>query len=130
MRAMTHAVWMAVMLVGWRSGAAAEQVVVRGGTLVDVRNGQLMEDAVVVVDGDRIVAVTRGGPVPAGATVLEAQGKCILPGLIDLHVHYKDWAAELYLNHGVTTVVSLGDMYQWMRGQKEGIAAGVIPGPR
>jgi hypothetical protein len=131
MSAMTRVVCLGVMLLGWSSWAtAADQVVVRGGTLIDVRNGQLMEGAVIVVEGDRIVSVTRAGSVPAGATVLDAQGKYILPGLIDLHVHYKDWAAELYLNHGVTTVVSLGDMYQWMRGQKDGIARGIIPGPR
>ena len=109
---------------------AQEQVIIRGGTLVDVRDGSLMPDAVIVLEGDRIVSVSSGGPLPPGGTVIDASGKYILPGLIDLHVHYKDWAVELYLNHGVTTVVDLGSMHEWMKAQKEGIQSGLIPGPR
>ncbi len=42
----------------------------------------------VVVEGDRIVEVRpRGGPVPAGATVLDAGGRLISPPLVDPHVH-------------------------------------------
>ena len=100
---------------------AQELVVIRGGTLVDVRDGSLIPNAVVVVEGDRIVSVSTGeAPLPQGETVVDATGKYILPGLIDLHVHYKEWAGELYLNHGVTTVVSLGDRNEWIRAQKEG----------
>ena len=130
MRALTRIALLVTVLVGWSGGAAAQPVVVRGGTLIDVRDGRLMEDVTVVIDGDRIVSVTQGGTAPAGATVLDAKGKYILPGLMDLHVHYKEWAPELYLNHGVTTVVSLGDTYQWIRAQKEGVEKGLIPGPR
>jgi len=68
--------------------------------------------------------------VPAEAIELDATGKYIIPGLIDLHVHYKDWSGPLYLNHGVTTAVSLGDTHEWIKGQKEGIKAGTILGPR
>ena len=131
MRAMTRIVTVVALLAvgsGWAH--AGQQVVVRGGTLVDVRDGRLLEGAVIVIDGDRIVSVGSEGPVPVGATVLDATGKYVLPGLIDLHVHYKDWAPELYLNHGVTTVVSLGDTYEWISAQKEGIESGEIPGPR
>ncbi|MEE8160794.1 MAG: amidohydrolase family protein [Acidobacteriota bacterium] len=110
---------------------AQDRVVIQGGTLVDVRDGSLMQNAVVVVAGDRIESVSRaGGAVPQGATIIDASGKYVLPGLIDLHIHYKDWAAELYLNHGVTTVVSLGDTHEWIKAQKAGIDRGLIPGPR
>jgi len=110
---------------------AQNPVVIRGGTLVDVRDGSLMQDTVIVVNGDRIVSVSStGGSVPQGATVIDAAGKYILPGLIDLHVHYDEWSGELYLNHGVTTVVDLGNVYEWIRAQKEGIEKGFIPGPR
>ena len=109
---------------------AQERVVIRGGTLVDVRDGSLMPDAVIVLEGDRIVSVSSGGPLPQGGTVVDATGKYILPGLIDLHAHYKDWAAELLLNHGVTTVVDLGNSHEWIKAQKEGIQSGLIPGPR
>lgn len=122
--------WLALLVAWCGSAHAAEQIAVRGGTLVNVRTGQLIENAVVVIDADEVVSVTQGGPVPAGATVLDATGKYLIPGLIDLHVHYKDWSAELYLNHGVTTVISLGDTHEWIRAQKQGIEEGLIPGPR
>ena len=110
---------------------AQDPVVIQGGTLVDVRDGSLMADAVVVVQGDRIISVSgAGGRVPQGATIIDATGKYVLPGLIDLHVHYDDWSAELYLNHGVTTVVDLGNAHEWIKAQKEGIEKGFIPGPR
>ena len=130
MRVSIRFVGVLALLMGWSSGAAAQQVVVQGGTLVDVRDGRLVENAVIVIEGDRILSVTQGGTVPARATVLDAKGKFVLPGLIDLHVHYDEWAAELYLNHGVTTVVDLGNVPEWIKAQKEGIEKGLVPGPR
>ncbi len=109
---------------------AQNRLVIRGGTLVDVRDGSLVPDTVIVLEGDRIVSVTSGGSLPPGGTVIDATGKYLLPGLIDLHAHYKDWAAELLLNHGVTTVVDLGNSHEWIKAQKEGIQSGLIPGPR
>ena len=90
------AVWVLCGLV-----MAQERVVIRGGTLVDVRDGSLKPNTTVVVEGDRIASVTSdGGQVASGGTVIDATGKYLIPGLIDLHMHYKDWSAELYLNHG------------------------------
>ena len=122
-----------LFLVAWAlSGLlmAQNRLVIWGGTLVDVRDGSLVPDTVIVLEGDRIVSVSSGGPTPPGDTLVDATGKYILPGLIDLHVHYKDWAPELFLNHGVTTVVDLGSSHEWIKAQKEGIQSGLIPGPR
>ena len=109
---------------------AQGRVAIVGGTVLNVRDGSLMPGAVVVIEGDRIVSVSAGGQPPAGATLVDARGKYVLPGLIDLHVHYRDWAPELYLNHGVTSVVDLGSATDWIQAQKAGIANGTIPGPR
>ena len=98
---------------------------------MDVREGNLIEGAVIAVEGDRIVSVSGADEaVPSGEQTIDAAGKYILPGLIDLHVHYDDWAGELYLNHGVTTVVDLGNVYEWIKAQKRGIKSGFVPGPR
>ena len=114
------------------SGFAMAQgrLAVVGGTVVNVRDGSLLANATVVIEGDRIVSVSAGAAPPQGATVVNAQGKYVLPGLIDLHVHYMDWAPELYLNHGVTTAVDLGRASTWMLAQREGVLQGTIPGPR
>ena len=122
-----------LLLVVWAScglGMAQNRLVIRGGTLVDVRDGSLTQDAVIVLEGDRIASVSSGGPLPPAETVIDATGKYILPGLIDAHVHYEGWAAELFLNHGVTTVLDLGNAHEWIKAQKEGIQSGLIPGPR
>jgi len=120
------AIWVATAMLH-----AQGRLIIRDGTLIDVRTGRLTPNADVVVEGDRIVAVSTGGTQPAqGGTVIDARGKYVLPGLIDLHVHYRDWSPELYLNHGVTTVVDLGTPHEWVKAQKEGIDRGTIPGPR
>jgi imidazolonepropionase-like amidohydrolase len=54
--------------------------------------GPPVEQSVILVRGDRIVAVGRKGElsVPEKARVLDAWGKTVLPGLIDMHVHLQD----------------------------------------
>ena len=58
----------------------------RFGRLWD--GSRIITDAVVVVDGDRIVRVGSGpGEVPEGADVIDLRRFTGLPGLIDLHTH-------------------------------------------
>ena len=102
---------------------AQSRMAIVGGTVVDVRNGTLIPGAVVVIEGDRIASVSTGGQPPAGATVVDAKGKYILPGLIDAHVHYMDWAPELFLAYGVTTAIETGGS-EWTLVQRDGIAKG------
>lgn len=45
------------------------------------------DDGVLVVHRGKIVAVGKGVAVPAGATVVDAKGKTIMPGLVDTHSH-------------------------------------------
>src|SRR4029078_1498849 len=44
---------------------------------------------------------------PAGAQVLDLSGKFIIPGLFDSHVHWEEYMGELFVNHGVTSIVAL-----------------------
>ena len=55
--------------------------------MLDVVGGRLVPDAVVVVDGNRIVAAGSGLDIPAGATVIDLGDAVLLPGLIDAHTH-------------------------------------------
>jgi imidazolonepropionase-like amidohydrolase len=99
-----------------------------GATVIDGTGAPALADAVVIVGGQRIVAV---GPastitVPAGATRIDVRGRTIVPGLINAHGHIgstsglRSGAAvntdenvrrqlALSARYGVTTVVSLGD---------------------
>ncbi|GGQ22417.1 amidohydrolase family protein [Streptosporangium pseudovulgare] len=66
------------------------------------------EDTTVVLDGTRIAAV--GGEPPAGADVVDARGKTLLPGLFDAHVHTSDEALALALRFGITTELEMQGM--------------------
>ncbi len=83
--------------------AQSPALVIRGGTLILAPGADRLENAVIVVRGEKIVEVGSAGEValPAGATLVEARGKYILPGLIDGHVHFRDWNGELLLHRGV-----------------------------
>ncbi len=62
--------------------------VIRGGTLFDGIGGSPYRNTTIVVKNSRIVCVGNGCEVPSDATVVDATGLSILPGLIDLHVHF------------------------------------------
>ena len=59
-------------------------LVIRGGTVVDGSGGAPFV-ADVAVDGDRIVAV--GENLGAGAKEIDASGKIVTPGFVDVHTH-------------------------------------------
>jgi dihydroorotase len=70
---------------------AGLRLIIRGGTVIDA-NGERRVD-VAVVDG-RIQAVEADLAVPAGATVLDAGGCIVAPGLVDLHTHLREPGQE------------------------------------
>jgi imidazolonepropionase-like amidohydrolase len=74
-------------LLAVSSIAAGQTTVVRFGTLI-AQKGQVLHDAVVVIDGDRIVKVGSSEiPIPAGATLIDLRRYTGIPGLIDVHTH-------------------------------------------
>jgi len=107
-------------------------LVIEGGTLIDGNGGQPVRDALIIVRGNRIETVSRKGQAsyPAGAQVLQADGKFIIPGLMDAHVHYDEYMAELMLNNGVTAVFEIGGGGELGLARREAINRGKIPGPR
>jgi imidazolonepropionase-like amidohydrolase len=60
---------------------------IRAGNLLDVKSGNVLRDVVVVVQGERIVAIGTGVAIPDGAKVIELPGLVVLPGLVDCHTH-------------------------------------------
>ncbi|MGI5472907.1 amidohydrolase family protein [Streptomyces sp. CA-132043] len=72
-----------------RGRSRGGDLVLRGGTLLDPATGEVTEDAVVVIEGGvvRAAGTRKAVKVPEGAEVLEADGKWILPGLVEAHIH-------------------------------------------
>lgn len=63
------------------------RLVIRAARMLDARNGRVINDAVVVVEGERVTAAGAGLAVPAGAKVIDLGDVTLLPGLIDAHTH-------------------------------------------
>ncbi|MCH7473145.1 MAG: PD40 domain-containing protein [Gemmatimonadetes bacterium] len=90
-------------------------VVLRGGRVLTMKGHEIIENADVVVTGNRIVAV---GPrdsveVPEGARIIDVSGKTVMPGFIDTHYHPQWLVPEIHIEqtwqylttlaYGVTT---------------------------
>ncbi len=131
-------------------------VVIKGARLVDGTGRDPIDRAVVVIEGRRITAVGQEGTVTApasAATVIDAEGRTVLPGLMDLHAALAPVAiadhpygmtqrviastivsgvvnARRYLDVGVTTCRVDMTGHHGIFALKEAFAAGVLPGPR
>lgn len=78
---------MAAAAAALPAGAQEQPHAFRGATILPI-SGAPIQNGVLVVQGGKITAV--GGPetaIPAGATVHDAAGKTIMPGLVDTHSH-------------------------------------------
>lgn len=76
--------------------AQQDRTFVRVGHLVDVEQGQILEDQIIVIDGERIeqIGPATGIRIPASADIVDLSNHYVLPGLIDAHVHLLNDADE------------------------------------
>ena len=106
-------------------------MLIRGARLIDGRGGPPVQTAAILIQGNRISRVSeRAIDPPAGAIIIEAGGKTVIPGLIDSHVHFREWSPELYVERGITSIFDYGDPAYWVSAIMEGQQKGKISGPR
>jgi len=129
-RSVLMTIALCALCAGVRAPGAAQEIVIRGATVIDGTGAAPISDATLVVQDGLITALGRPGEIeiPAGAHVVDAEGKWVTPGFIDTNVHlslyggntgeryeslvrYEDRqadivleAAQLQLKYGVTTV--------------------------
>jgi imidazolonepropionase-like amidohydrolase len=137
---------------------APHRLAIRAGKLIDGKSDQPITNAMIVIEGDKIVSVTKDGAAPQGVEVIDLSRATVLPGLIDTHTHVllqgditaEDYDAQLLkqsipyrailaarnaqiaLDHGFTTIRDLeteGAMYADVD-VKTAIQRGEVPGPR
>jgi imidazolonepropionase-like amidohydrolase len=135
----------------------SQKLVIRGGTLIDGTGKMPEEDVTILVEGDTISTIGKNSTIPAGAQIIEASGKTVMPGLMDMHVHlgslffplppgedsqrlamlktpptlkmlYGAKFAKDTLEAGFTTLRNL-DTADYVSLRK-GIERGLVPGPR
>jgi len=133
---------------------AAQNMVIKGATILDVTNGDMIKNHVVIVKDGRIDAVSpaRSTDIPKGIEVIDLQGHTLLPGLIDMHVHLTSGGgyhgyerlkltderrailgvvhAKQTLMAGFTTVRNVGAGSFGDVALRDAINDGDIPGPR
>ncbi len=111
-------------------------VVIRNGDLFDSERGTVRPHTTVVITGDRITAV---GPVdsvkaPAGATIIDATGRTIMPGMWDMHTHLgftgETEAPLLQLAAGITTIRDVAADMDVALAQRARADAGTMLSPR
>ncbi len=128
-----------------------ETIAIKAGRLIDGRGGPAVSNIVIVIEGERIVAVGSNTPIPDGAQVIDLSHATVLPGLIDCHTHiasapgvavelgrrsFVDAAimaptyARATLEAGFTTIRDLGAPSFVDVSLRNAIDRGDIPGPR
>jgi imidazolonepropionase-like amidohydrolase len=92
-----------LLLVFCASQLAAETLLIRNATVLTVTKGTIQNGSVLVEDG-KIAAVGKSLSAPANATVVDASGKYLMPGIIDCHSHT---AIEGGVNEGTVSDSSM-----------------------
>jgi imidazolonepropionase-like amidohydrolase len=125
--------------------ASPTQVVaVRAGRLFDARSGNMLNNQVVLIKGDRITDVGPGLQIPADARIVDLSSATVLPGLIDTHVHVNTGGetpaqrvlialsnAQTDLEAGFTTVLDMDSRGGFNTVDlRDLINKGIVQGPR
>ena len=76
--------------------AAPHRVAVKASHLIDPVSGKRSDNAVVIIENDRIVQAGSGLAIPAGAEVIDLGASTLLPGLIDVHTHLSSQSGDYY----------------------------------
>ena len=142
-----------LVLAGSAFSQSAKVTVIKAGHLIDTVSGKVLDNQMIIIEGDVIKAVGPNLAIPAGAEIIDLSGSTVLPGLSDSHVHisgqagadyydvlfrrsYIDTAvtAHIYakrtLDAGFTTVRDLGSEAFIAVAMKNAIGRGEIVGPR
>jgi imidazolonepropionase-like amidohydrolase len=144
----------AACLLGLAVPAQTQEITryVVAGYLIDTVAGKRIPDPVVAISGDRIVSVTAGGAVPAGADVIDLGDATLLPGFADMHTHLTGYSSDFgyaslaiaptdeairgvvnarkTLMAGFTAARNLGASGYSDVSLREAIDSGRVPGPR
>jgi imidazolonepropionase-like amidohydrolase len=121
-------------LVARTEDAPVRALAITGVTVIDATGAPARPGITVVVTGDRITAVGKSGDVrvPQGARVVDGNGRYLIPGLWDMHVHIVSPSyLPLFLANGVTGVREMHSFFlESTFNMRKAIQEGKTLGPR
>ena len=108
-------------------------LVITHATIVDTLDGALHTDMTVIIRDDRIASIEKSSPKRwSNATVFDAHGKFLIPGLWDMQVHLS-WttasALPALVANGITNVRDMGGRLEEIDEWRSKISAGLLVGP-
>jgi Tol biopolymer transport system component len=121
---------------GYRLPSESGRLVVKGVRLIDGTGAPARENVDIWIEASRIKRIEPTGDThPADARVIEASGKTVIPGLIEMHAHLSlpAWGSRhgrIFLSYGVTSVRIPAMSVQRILEEREAIQAGSRVGPR
>src|SRR5215213_7211260 len=112
-------------------------IVIKNVAVIDVKNGKVNTGQTVIIKGSKIISIDSKAVIPKMATVIEASGKWLIPGLWDMHAHSCtdrkfEWLFPLLIANGITGVRDMATSISFdsIRIIKKEIDEGKLPGPR
>lgn len=109
----------------------AATIAILNVNVVPMDQNRVLQSQTVLIDNGRITAIGSASDVlpPAGALLINGQGRYLLPGLIDMHVHIRSAELARYVDAGVTSVRNMWG-YNELPAIVRDIDAGTRKGPR
>ena len=109
-----------------------DPLVIRNTRIIDGTGGPVTPPRDILVERGRITRIAATGTIDTSARrVLDAGGRFIMPGLMDLHAHeYRPDLLPGFVYYGVTTIRDQGSLVGPLVMNAEAIAAGLFAGPR
>lgn len=108
-----------------------EPILIRNAQVFDSEHATLGPAKDVYINRGRIAAVyDANSPTQGAATVIDAEGRVLVPGLFDMHGHMSNWATLQHLAGGVTSVRDMGNDNNFLKGMIDSIEKGTTIGPR
>ena len=82
-------IFLVLPLMYFVSVSMAQKKALVGGTLIDGFGSEPIKNSVVLIEGEKIVAVGQVGKIsiPDDSEIISTEGMSVLPGLWDMHVH-------------------------------------------
>ena len=116
------------------------KIAITDARIITMKGDEVIEHGTIVIEKNRIVAVGANIPVPDDAKVINASGKTVMPGIIDVHSHLRsssdgvspqqDWSYYANLAYGVTTSHDPSANTEMIFSQAEMVRSGRMVGPR